>query len=135
VTQEEQIRDLYSKHNALAAEHQRLIADYLQLTARVQSGWGYLVGNGTPVVDYAVLFPYAFAETPMVVILGSDGAKATASGVPTGPGDLPSLNSGHMSFNYIAVSTTGFTVRFWRATNILATYNYPFMWIACKKTV
>lgn len=96
----------------------------------IQHGWSYIQGDGTTEHEISITFPTAFDDVPTLMLTVADGAKATSAGAPTSAGDIPSLNSNHMSIAYTALSASGFTARLWRASNLLSTYNYPFAWMA-----
>lgn len=90
----------------------------------VQMGWGNVQGNAGTATD-AVTFDEAFASDP-IVLISSIGARATASGAPTGPSSYTTRVDNVCSL--YNTSTTGFTAAFSSATS--SSFYYGYSWIA-----
>ena len=100
--------------------------------SHIQSGWGYIVGDGTTQISGSVTFPIAYSSDNIRVILSGAGARGTISGAPVDEGD-GTLNPGQIMSVYSEdITTTGFTIHIVSdsATNLVISNNYFFHWIA-----
>jgi hypothetical protein len=95
----------------------------------VQSGWGYIVGDGTSALAAAITFPTAFDDDEVSLVVCGSRAKATAAGVPTSAGDGSSYSL--VAGGYQTLTKTGATVYIKDFTyNFSASYYHTFTWIA-----
>jgi hypothetical protein len=92
----------------------------------IQTGWGYVLGNGTAFFTEAVTFPVAFDDRPIVVATLS-GYKSGAN--PTHQGDCSSYGEVD-SMHVVGTSTTGFTACFNFGGAVANTIRILYQWIA-----
>lgn len=96
----------------------------------IQTGWGYVTGDGSVGVQKTVTFPTAFSGAPIVQISYA-GARLVSAGTPTSITDFN--GSAGDAKRYAAesiVTTTGFEATAGDQSNTVNTVNYAFTWIA-----
>ena len=95
----------------------------------IQTGWGFIIGNGTALLSEAVTFPVAFDSAPIVMITAG-GAKATSAGAPATVDDDPT--AGNCCAQASNQSTTGFTAKIHGVNSYTmgSTYNFIYQWVA-----
>lgn len=124
------------------ADHQKLLSfdnasnglawiDALRTASRlrIETGWGYIVGNGGQTIAGVRSFASAFAAAPIVLVCAV-GAKTVVSGAPTSIADF---NVATMDFGTVEpISATDFTARLTGLTStaMSTSYNFGFSWIA-----
>lgn len=97
-----------------------------QISPKIQSGWGYLVGAGLANAYVTVTFPQAFSSAPDVII-SPVGYKSGSN--PTDKNDIAAGAGWPMNANNI--TTTQFTANYSQASGTLAnTVRIVFQWIA-----
>lgn len=98
--------------------------------AHIQSGWGYIVGNGSVEITTTVTFPIAYSSASIKVLVTSGGMRATASGSPDDESNPTTSANRNVSLYTEDIATTGFTIDLHSDTNFVTTQNYFFHWIA-----
>lgn len=95
-------------------------------SARIETGWGYLIGNSTGAMTNAITFGLAFSTVPIVTVTFA----GYNSSIPvTNAGNLQDNNS--YSFSGQGISTSGFTLNMFRNGATFAnTLYYVYNWIA-----
>ena len=96
----------------------------------VQTGWGWVVGNGSSPITKAITFPLALDSIMSVTISGA-GAKASSD--PAALTDLVTGYGGDASgWEAYSITTAGFTAKLGAISgqSLSATNRYAFMWTA-----
>lgn len=93
----------------------------------IQTGWGFVLGDGDDTATKAVTFPVAFTQAPLIV---STGLGTKSGSDPTSSSDFPTLAT--INMNPSNVSLTGFTavVNDTRGIAQGTTIRMGFSWIA-----
>lgn len=93
---------------------------------RIESGWGYVTGNGTAVTSVSTYFSTPFSTTPTVVI-SLNGYKSGSN--PSSPNDISGPAGWPM--NASTITTSGFAATYCQASGTLAsTIRIAFSWVA-----
>lgn len=98
---------------------------------RLQMGWGYLPGDGTPGVNQTTVFPEAFSAPPLIIISYA-GARLVSAGTPA---SLEDFNASVADSRRIAAAAIPTTSQFESsvidaAGNTSNLVNYAYAWIA-----
>lgn len=98
---------------------------------KIQAGWGYLPGDGTPGVNQNTNFPEAFTAAPLIVISYA-GARLVSDGTPS---SLQDFSASVADSRRIAAAAKPTTTSFESsvidaAGNTSNLVNYAYAWIA-----
>lgn len=99
--------------------------------SHIQSGWGYIVGDGTNEITATVTFPVAFSSDNVRVVVGFIGTTQVVLGTPDDEGWFGNNSPRLVVTNQ--VTTTSFGVSIYGqdgADTLSSSINYGFSWIA-----
>lgn len=94
-----------------------------------QTGWAYIVGNGTKEISKTVTFPTAYASAPFVFV-SFIGAASTSSGTPSSPSSFTTAWSSFAGAYGLSTSTTGFSIYSEAVATHSSSFNFGYVWLA-----